>query len=145
MSVPRTAVLDADGILFSQSSVGYKLPKIVESMRINGWKGAPIDVVRLADGSLVSVDNTRLLAAKLTGTPVQATIRGFDEAFPIARDVNNAFFYNRVTGERAGTWGEAVLNRIALQPIRDPLAQRWFELYPQGAPIIGSPGKVKLP
>lgn len=114
-------------------------------MRANGWQGAPIDVVRMADESVVTVDNTRLLAAKLTGTPVHATIRGFDEAFPIARDIDNAFFSNLATGERAGTWGEAVINRIARQPIRDPLAQRWFKLYPQGAPITGFPAGVKIP
>ena len=69
----------------------------------------------MPDGSLIAVDNTRLAAAKLTGTPVQATIHGFDEAFPAARDVGNRYFSNLATGEPAGTWGDAVLNRIARQ------------------------------
>lgn len=136
-SASRTAVLDADGILFSQSNVRSSLPEIVQSMRANGWQGAPIDVVEMPDGSLVAVDNTRLAAARLTGTPVQATIRGFDEAFPVARDTWNKYFSDLATGERPGTWGEAVLNRIARQPLRDPLAQRWYELYPNGSPFTG--------
>ncbi len=138
-------MLDAEGVLFSQSSVRQSLPKLVDYMKANGWGDLPpIDVVRMSDGSLIAVDNTRLAAAKLTGTPVQATIRGFDEAFPIERDLYNQYFSNLVTGERAATWEEAVLNRIARQPIRDPLAQGWIDLYPRGAPITGVPLGVKL-
>jgi hypothetical protein len=135
-AAPQIAVLDANAILFSQSSVRRRLSEIVQSMKLNGWRGDPI-VVRMPNGTVVAVDNTRLAAAKLTGTRVQATIRGFDEAFPIARDVDAEYFTNLVTGARARTWGEAVLNRIARQPLRDPLAQRWFELYPQGSPFTG--------
>lgn len=125
-------MIDADSILFSQSNVRDSLPGLVDHMKANGWGALdPIDVVRMPNGSLVAVDNTRLAAAKLTGTPVRATIRGFDEAFPIARDVDNAFFSNLTSGERAGTWGEAVLNRIARQK------SLWIERYPEGSPFTG--------
>jgi len=77
------------------------------------------------------VDNTRLAAAKLTGTPVRANLRAFDEGFPVARDRYNEYFSNLVTGDRATTWGEAVMNRIARQK---PL---WIERYPQGSPFTG--------
>ena len=145
MSVPRTAVLDAEDILFSQSNVRSSLPEIVQSMRTNGWRGASIDVVRMSDGSLIAVDNTRLAAARLTGTPVQATIRGFDEAFPVARDLENRWFSSLVTGDRPGTWGEAVLNRISRQNQWAPL---WYERYPMGSPFTGvhpESGPVVLP
>ena len=123
--------LEANGILFSQSNVRRTLPEIVDSMRANGWQGGPIDVVRMKDGTLIAVDNTRLAAAKLTGTPVQAMIRPFDEVFPVVRDPKNQFFSNLLTGERAETWGEAVLNRISRQ---EPL---WIREYPNGSPFTG--------
>jgi hypothetical protein len=101
-------------------------------MKASGWGALdPIDVVRMPNGSLVAVDNTRLAAAKLTRTPVQATLREFDEVLPIARDEFNKVFSNLKTGERASTWGEAVLNRIARQK------RLWVERYPQGSPFTG--------
>jgi filamentous hemagglutinin len=100
-------------------------------MSSNGWQGAPIDVVRMSDETLIAVDNTRLAAARLTGTPVRATIRPFDEAFPVLRDPKNQFFSNLGTGERPGTWGEAVLNRMSRQ---QPL---WIDRYPMGSPFTG--------
>ena len=59
--------LDASEVLFSQSNVRRTLPELVQSMKSGGWRGAPIDVVRLEGGQLVAVDNTRLLAAQLSG------------------------------------------------------------------------------
>ena len=52
------------------------LPSLVESMQANGWEDTPIDVVWMPDGELTAVDNTRLMAAGLTGTPVLARVRG---------------------------------------------------------------------
>jgi hypothetical protein len=40
-----------------------------------GWKGNPLDVVTVADGSLVSLDNRRLAAAKLLDISVPIVIR----------------------------------------------------------------------
>jgi hypothetical protein len=112
--------LDASTVRFSQSNVKSILPEITESMKANGWQGAPIDVVRMADGRLTAVDNTRLAAASLTNTPVQANIRGFNEPFPAARAGGNL---------RGETWGEAVMNRIGSQK------PEWSRLYPNGSPF----------
>ena len=118
----RAVTLDASAIRFSQSNVRSSLPEIAQSMRANGWQGAPIDVVRMANGTLTAVDNTRLAAANLSRTPVQAIIRNFDEVFPAARAGGNL---------QGATWGEAVANRIAGQR---PL---WQRLYPNGSPFTG--------
>ena len=71
----------ASTVRFSQSSVNG-VAEIEASMRANGWVGDAIDVVRMPDGGLTSLDNTRVLAAKRAGIDVQATIRGFDDALP---------------------------------------------------------------
>ena len=106
----------------SQNNVRSSLSEITQSMKANEWQGSPIDVVRMADGSLVAVDNTRLAAASLSKTPVQAVIRGFDEAFPSARAGGNL---------QGATWGDAVLNRIGGQK------PDWRKLYPNGSPFTG--------
>jgi hypothetical protein len=118
----ESVTLDANAIRFSQSNVRSTLPDIVESMKANGWQGSPINVVRMPDGSLTAVDNTRLAAASLTNTPVQAVIGGFDEVFPAARAGGNL---------QGATWGEAVLNRIGGQK------PGWLLQYPYGSPFTG--------
>ena len=62
----RVLTLDSAHIKFSQHSVN-DVNHLVERMTRQGWKGAPIDVVRLQSGELVTLDNTRLLAASRTG------------------------------------------------------------------------------
>ena len=118
----NAVTLDANAIRFSQSNVRSSLPELTASMRANGWQGAPIDVVRMADGSLTAVDNTRLAAASLSNTPVSAVIRSFDEVFPAARAGGNL---------QGGTWGEAITNRIGGQK------PAWQQLYPNGSPFTG--------
>jgi hypothetical protein len=98
------ATLESSAIRFSQSSVNGA-EAITNSMRASGWVGAPIDVVSI-EGRLITVDNTRLLAAQLSGTPVQAVIRGAGEALPASM----AGRFGAAT-----TWGEAVTARIAGQ------------------------------
>jgi filamentous hemagglutinin len=118
---PNSVVtLEANAIRFSQSNVRASLPEITSSMKTNGWQGAPIDVVRMADGSLTAIDNTRLAAASLSHTPVQAVIRGFEEVLPASRAGGNL---------QGATWGQAILNRIRGQK---PL---WQRLYPNGSPL----------
>jgi filamentous hemagglutinin len=78
---------------------------IAASMAKNGWVGAPVDVVSVG-GRLVTVDNTRVLAAHMTGTPVQVLIHGAGEALPASM----AGRFGAAT-----TWGEAVMARIAGQ------------------------------
>ena len=117
-----SVTVDANAIRFSQSNVRNSLPEVVASMKANGWQGAPIDVVRMSDGALTAVDNTRLAAAALSNTPVQVTIRSFGEIFPSARAGGNL---------QGATWGEAVLNRIGDQK------PAWQRLYPSGSPFTG--------
>ena len=114
--------LDANAVRFSQSNVRNSLPQLTESMKANGWQGAPIDVVRMADGGLAAVDNTRLAAAGLSMTPVQAVIRDFSEVFPASRAGGNL---------QGSTWGEALMNRIGGQK------PGWQRLYPNGSPFTG--------
>ena len=100
----------ASTVRFSQGSVNGAA-EIEASMRANGWVGDAIDVVRMPDGGLTSLDNTRLLAANRAGIDVQASIRGFDDALPSS-------LVGRFTTTKGGvpsTWGDAVMNRIGNQ------------------------------
>jgi hypothetical protein len=64
------AHLDPNTIKFSQENIGattsdgLKIADLKTSMMTEGWKGEPIHVVELPDGSLVSLDNRRLMAAR---------------------------------------------------------------------------------
>jgi hypothetical protein len=59
VSVPQTALLDADSVLFSQSNVKPTLPDLVDYMKDQGWgELPPIDVVQMPNGTLLAVDNT---------------------------------------------------------------------------------------
>jgi len=114
-------------IRFSQSSVNGA-DDITASMRANGWQGDAIDVVRMPDGRLTTLDNTRVLAADRAGINVQANIHNFDDALP-------ANFVDRFTTQRGGvpsTFGDAINNRIGNQ-------NRIFrETYPQGSAVTGA-------
>jgi hypothetical protein len=62
------------GLKFSQKDVGARtgdgeltIEELTENMKKGGWDGEPIHVVELADGSTVSLDNRRLLAAQNAG------------------------------------------------------------------------------
>ncbi|WP_116115984.1 putative T7SS-secreted protein [Austwickia chelonae] len=107
---PAAKGVSSSGIRFSQSSVNGAA-EIEASMRANGWVGDAIDVVRMNDGGLTSLDNTRLLAAKRAGIDVRANVHGFDDALP-ARMVER---FTTVKGGVPTTWGDAVMNRIGGQ------------------------------
>lgn len=79
-------------------------------MKANGWKGDPIDVVRVADGSLTTLDNTRVAAARKVGIDVQATIRNYDDLLP--PDMIARFTTPKGVPK---TWGEATDLRIGKQ------------------------------
>ncbi|WP_211227829.1 hypothetical protein [Spirochaeta cellobiosiphila] len=51
-------------------------------MKADGSVGDPIDLVRMSDGSLVTLDNTRLLAARQAGIDVQAIVRDGSSSLP---------------------------------------------------------------
>jgi hypothetical protein len=103
-------------IRFSQNSVSfnkvdrvtgqsYTYDDLVASMRSNGWKGDPVDVVRMPDGKLTSMDNTRITAAREVGIDVRARVRSFDE--PLAPEMQNARRWGKYS-----TWGDAISARI---------------------------------
>ena len=118
--------LPPSSVRFSQTSVNG-VPEIADSMRANGWVGDPIDVVRMPDGRLTTVDNTRVLAAHQAGINVQATVHGYDEALP-------GEFVPRFTTPKGGTpstWGDAVTNRIGKQN------SLYRTTYPIGSPVTG--------
>jgi YD repeat-containing protein len=108
--------LAAEDIRFSQNSVSfnkvdrvtgqsYTYSDLVESMKTNGWQGDPVDVVKMSDGQLTSMDNTRIAAAREAGINVQATVRNFDGA--LTSDIQNARGWGSYN-----TWGEAITARI---------------------------------
>ena len=112
----NTANIAANEIRFSQNSVFYNkvdratgqpftYDELVASMRTNGWKGDPVDVVRMPDGLLTSMDNTRITAAREAGIDVRATLQSFDEA--LTSETQNARGWSNYS-----TWGEAITGRI---------------------------------
>ena len=114
-------------IKFSQTSVS-NVDVITESMKTHGWKGAPIDVVKLPDGTLVSVDNTRLLAASRADILVKTKVHDF--AKPLTQDLAERFTTKQ--GGVPNTWGEAVQNRIGKQNYI------YRDTYPNGSYITGT-------
>jgi YD repeat-containing protein len=120
------STLDPNLLRFSQASVSYlknregQLPYSIEmirqSMLSDGFVGSPLNVVRMSDGALTSLDNTRLLIARETGTPVQAHVFGADDLLP--DDVVSAGIYSKRIGNTLytpTTYGEAVQVRIMSQ------------------------------
>jgi RHS repeat-associated protein len=97
-------------IRFSQSSVNG-LEEIAKSMQENGWKGDPIDIVKMEDNIYTTVDNTKLLAAQKVGIDVKATAHDFSE--PIPEEMAKRFAAK--DGTLPKTWGEAVKNRVGNQ------------------------------
>ncbi|AET59191.1 hypothetical protein HPL003_12170 [Paenibacillus terrae HPL-003] len=96
-------------IQFSQSSVNGA-DDIIASMKANGWKGDPIDVVQMPDGSYTTIDNTRVVAARKAGIDVKATVHSADELLPTE-------YIDRFTTKKGvpTTWGEAIELRIGKQ------------------------------
>jgi len=110
-------------IRFSQSSVNG-IEGIVQNMKTNGWVGDPIDVVRMSDGGLTAIDNTRVLAASEAKINVQATIHEYNEALP-------SNLVERFT-TKAGTpttWGDAAELRIGKQK------SGYRQKYPNGSNV----------
>nr|WP_275266725.1 VENN motif pre-toxin domain-containing protein [Pantoea ananatis] len=107
---------DANDIRFSQNTVSYNKTEqsngmkytyddLVSSMKKDGWKGEPVDVIKMPDGKVTSMDNTRIRAAREAGIKVQANLRDFDEALP--KDMVDSGRFGL-----AKTWGEAITGRI---------------------------------
>lgn len=95
-------------------------------MKPNGWKGDAIDVVRMPDGKLTTIDNTRVLAAHYAEIDVQANIHAYNDALPLN-------FVERFTTPKGtpSTRGDAIYLRIGKQN------SLFRTTYPQGSNIIG--------
>jgi len=100
----------SSSIRFSQSNVNG-LNEVATSMEKNGWKGDPIDIVKMKDGFFTSVDNTRLLAAQKVGIDIEANAHQYTDAIP----ESIAIRFAAKNGSLPKTWGDAVKNRIAGQ------------------------------
>lgn len=94
------------------TGVKYNYDDLVSSMKKDGWKGAPVDVVKMPDGKMTSIDNTRINAARDAGIKVEANLRSFDEKLTIAE---SAQFSDPRKGFEPKTWGEAITGRIDKQ------------------------------
>jgi len=119
--------VDPKSIRFSQNSVNGA-DDIAASMRANGWQGDAIDVVRMPDGKLTTLDNTRVLAADQAGINVSARIHNYSDPLP-------SNFVERFTTKRGGTpstFGDAAQNRIGNQN------KIYRETYPSGSHITGT-------
>lgn len=90
------------------SGEAYTYDDLVSSMRTNGWRGDPVDVIRMPDGKLTSMDNTRITAAREAGIDVQATVRNYNDRL-------NPQMQEARGWERYDTWGEALNARIQAQ------------------------------
>lgn len=107
--VRQPVSVNANEIRFSQSSVNGA-DEIINSMKANGWKGDPIDVVKMSDGKMTTIDNTRVVAAREAGIDVQAIIHDSNELLPES-------LIDRFTTKKGvpKTWGEAIELRIGKQ------------------------------
>lgn len=112
-------MLNANDVRFSQNTVSfnkkdrvtgtkYTYDDLVTSMRNDGWKGDPVDVVKMPDGKVTSMDNTRIRAAREAGVDVRANTRAFDE--PLTPEIKKARNW-----QDYDTWGEAITGRINRQ------------------------------
>lgn len=72
-------------------------------MKVNGWKGEPIDVVSMPDGNFTTIDNTRVAAARKAGIEVTATVINYNDPLP-------ADMLDRITTKKGvpTTWGDAL-------------------------------------
>ena len=121
--------INPNEIRFSQSSVnGAK--DITASMKTKGWVGDPIDVVKMPDVKLTTIDNTRVLAARNAGIDVKANVHAANE--PISSEL--AVRFKPKNGQVPNTWGEAVTNRINNQNAG------YRTTYPSGSNITGWDG-----
>ncbi len=114
---------DANEIRFSQNTVSYHRTErstandereagmkytyddLVSSMKKNGWKGDPVDVVKMPDGKMTSIDNTRISASRDAGIKVEANVRSYND--PLPKDMIDSGRFGSAT-----TWGEAITGRI---------------------------------
>ena len=120
----RVQSIDPKLIRFSQDSVS-DVGEITASMKSSGWDGAPIQAVKMSDGTLTTFDSTRLLAASRAGIDAQVVVRRANETFPGGRWISKK-------GITPKTWEEAVKLRIREQ------SSRFRRKHPNGSPFTRS-------
>ncbi|MGC1019606.1 hemagglutinin repeat-containing protein [Pantoea agglomerans] len=118
---------DANEIRFSQNTVSYNKTErdpnkgvgvkytyddLVASMKKDGWQGNPVDVIKMPDGKMTSMDNTRISAAREADIKVEANVRSYDEKLT---PLEIERFSDRKRGFVPQTWGEAISGRINKQ------------------------------
>jgi hypothetical protein len=135
--LPKDAqMVDLDKIEYTQPGIAFStrekqtLGRMAAWMLKYGWRlSQPADIVKMADGRLVSLDHRRLWAAQRAGLKqVSARVHAADDA--LSNDVAGRFAIQRgqvpmgtnpVTnkpwqgGDRPKTWGDAVRFRSAVQ------------------------------
>ncbi|MBX8610469.1 RHS repeat-associated core domain-containing protein, partial [Pseudomonas cichorii] len=117
---PKISSIDPNEVRFSQTSVSYKkvdrngnnytYDDLVAGMKEKGWQGDPIDVVRMPDHHLTSMDNTRVRAAREAGINVEIRERGYND--PVSEAEQQRF---AVKGKKPETWGQAIELRVGKQ------------------------------
>ena len=126
--IPNTARFSQKTVSYRKRRNGleYTYDDIVAVMVERGWIFDPIDVVRMSDGELTSLDNTRLRAAVETGTPVDARVHEPNE--PLTTQESERFFWEPLGKPR--TWEEAALIRVAKQ------RGAWAQEHPNGTFVL---------
>lgn len=118
-----TSSFDANEIRFSQNTVSqtktergtgvkYTYDDLISSMKKDGWKGDPVDIIKMPDGKMTSMDNTRISAAREAGIKVEANVRTYEEKLTPSEIER---FSDRKRGFVPQTWGEAITGRINKQ------------------------------
>ncbi len=129
---PTTVSFTQSSVSYGKAGASYNLDTLVQSMSKDGWVGKPIDVVAMPDGTLASIDNTRVLAARQARINVEANVRGFDEA--ITDPVRQLSLTEK--GNVPDTWGDAALLRIN-KPIQNAtypgMHPGWSVRFPYGS------------
>jgi hypothetical protein len=103
-------------------------------MKRNGFIIEPerlMDVVRMADGRLTSLDTTRVLAAERAGINVYARV--FEHTDLLPNDLQYVSRFLAPNNAVPTTFGEAVANRIGSQN-----SAQYRGLYPLGSPYVGT-------
>ena len=101
---PHLCDIDPRDIRYSQGTVNFQsrnetnFKVLVTNMDIFGYRGNPINVVKMKDGLYTSMDNRRVLAAHLTLNKVKVIVHNYDDIFKDNK-----------------TWGQAILERIRQQ------------------------------
>ena len=111
--------LDPRDIGFSQDTISYNkidrktgtkytFDDIVSSMQTKGWNGDPINVVRMPDGVITSMDNSRVLAARKAKINVEAKVRNYNDNLTPSEQIR----FKLKDSPIPKTWGDAIKLRI---------------------------------